>query len=376
MKQNQETRTGMFRRVIHDAINREAFSCQYEETPLQIACSSYQGTEQAWLDKTLQARHPRQPGIIYGFYESDGELQAQAIEQEGVAPGFIAVSSYLVVSLGCYIFGALAHKSVLSDFGNANHELSPEELGPGPHLWVKPRDPERLKIAKIAMMMAMRFITAHEMIHILHGHIRHRLADHAHGEMAELGRVLQPEDALFSQTLEMDADAGAVVECMPGVILAEWDLAEVIRIDCHPVYRTPELALRLWLFAVYCVFRVMEDASGTCSVETASHPRPMMRIRLVMNTLYESLKQNKLDRLLSFIAELIEQSIPDGETAYASIINCPPGLEQIVTSGTGECQKRITEIIQAWRDVRPVIEPYARESETLAPLPEGPRTKI
>jgi hypothetical protein len=180
--------------------------------------------------------------------------------------------------------------------------------------------------------------------------------------------MLSPKDALVKQTLEMDADSGAVVDCMPFVIFAERDPQEPARIGCHPVYQKPEAALRLWLFAVYGFFRIMEDDARQIPIEQASHPPPMMRIQMIMGTLQEFLKREKLDRLLNLLPDLIETTISDGETAYAAILNREPDIEPLRLSLTAPAKKHMAAVIDEWRNVRPIIEPFARGGK-LAPLP-------
>jgi hypothetical protein len=109
--------------------------------------------------------------------------------------GFIAVGSYCVVSIGFFFRAALAHRDVLVDFGNPKQELSAGEMGPGPHPFARPRDPERLLIAKLLTMMAMRFLTAHEMTHILNGHLRYRLGGRSRNTIAEARQMLSPKEA-------------------------------------------------------------------------------------------------------------------------------------------------------------------------------------
>jgi len=371
MTPDQELPLEVFRRVIREAIDREAFDCSSEATPLQSVCLSYQRSEQAWLNKRLQTLHVRQPGIIYGFYESpQDELQAYAIENRTQTPGFIAVSSFCVVSFGFFFRAALAHRNVLNEFGNSSHEMSPAEMGPGPHTFAAPRDPERLQLAKLITMMAIRFLTAHEMTHILNGHIRYKLGIQNQNSMAEARQRLSPRDAIFRQTLEMDADAGCVVECMPFVIFAEKDPEEPIRIGCHAVYRTPEAALRLWLFAVYGICRLLSEGSPPIPIEESSHPSPMLRVRMIMGTLYEFLKREKLGRLLDLVPGLIGQAIQDGEAAYAAVLNRTPNTEPLGIALSDEAQKQIAGIIAEWRHVRPIIEPFARSGGRLAPLPD------
>jgi len=219
-------------------------------------------------------------------------------------------------------------------------------------------------------MMAMRFLTAHEMTHILNGHLRYGLGVRTPGTIAEARQMLLPRDALVSQTLEMDADSGAVVDCMPFVIFAERDPQEPARIGCHPVYQQPEKALRLWLFAVYGFFRIMEDDARQIPIEQASHPSPMMRIQMIMGTLLEFLQREKLDRLANILPDLIEATISDGETAYAAVLNRGPLIEPLRLSLTAPAQRQIAAIIDEWRNVRPIIEPFARGGGKLAPLPE------
>jgi hypothetical protein len=371
MQAGQETRGDIFRRVIRREIDQMALDCDAEETPLQTTCLSYLRSEQAWLDKMLQTRHARQPGIIYGFYASgNDELQARAIEPPDATAGFIAVSTYCVVSFGSFFRAALAHRSVLTDFGNPSQELSQEDLGPGPHPFARPRDPERLLIVKLLTMMAMRFLTAHEMTHILNGHVRYLVYMREGNEITEKRHMLLPQDPLFRQCLEMDADSGALVDCMPGIIFAERDPAEPARIGCHPVYQKPEAALRLWLFAVYGVFRLLEDDAGPISIETSFHPLPLMRIQMVMGTLYEFLRREKLSRIIDLFPELVEQTIFDGETAYAAILNRTPDRQPWDRALGDVAQKQIGAVIREWRRVRPILERFARYPERLAALPE------
>jgi len=204
----------------------------------------------------------------------------------------------------------------------------------------------------------------------VNGHIRHQFGARSQAAIAEARHRLAPQDALLRQTLEMDADSEAVVACMREVIFAEWDPDEPARIGCHPVYRKPEMALRLWLFAVYGVFRIMEHDSRPTPAEESSHPSPMMRMQMIFGTLLEGLKQYKLDRLLNLLPSLVEQTISDSEKAYAAVTGKSPDIEPLKLSLSESAQKHIGAIIAEWRRVRPIIEPFARDGSKLAPLPE------
>ncbi|MFZ1009042.1 MAG: hypothetical protein WAN65_19530, partial [Candidatus Sulfotelmatobacter sp.] len=133
---------------------------------------------------------------------------------------------------------------------------------------------------------------------------------------------------------------------------------------CHPVYQRPEAALRLWLFAVYGLCRIMQDASPAIPISESSHPSPMMRVQLVTGTLLEFLKRDKLDRLIGLLPDLIEQTIHDGETAYAAACGKSLDLGPLQSTLSDSARKQMDAIIGEWRRVRPIIDPLLAAAGT------------
>ena len=96
----------------------------------------------------------------------------------------------------------------------------------------------------------------------------------------------------------------------------------------------------------------------------------MMRIQMIMATLLEFLKREKLNRLADLLPDLIERTIAESENAYAAVINKTPDIRPLKAALSGPAKKQIGTIIAEWRRVRPAIEPFARGGGKLAPLPE------
>ncbi|PYU61405.1 MAG: hypothetical protein DMG56_13535 [Acidobacteria bacterium] len=168
----------------------------------------------------LLTRHVRQPGIIYGFYESpQDELQAYATARVNETPG-LEIHRKSQDETGTKRSSEATCKAVAKrDPKASNGQLILSEV-----TVFRPQTPLGVlgqrgqlstttseRLVHLLTMMAMRFLTAHEMTHILNGHLRYRLGVGTPGTIAEARLMLLPKDALVSQTLEMDADSGAVV---------------------------------------------------------------------------------------------------------------------------------------------------------------------
>jgi hypothetical protein len=353
------------RPLFEESVAAPRLTSERSETPLQQACLSYVQSEQAWINLILPTRCPAQPEIHYDFFESD-QLQAIAIERADCPFGFIAVSAFCVVSIGTFFRAAMLRRSLFEEIGD---KLIIQDVPADrqQRLATRLADRSRNDIVRILTMMAMRFLTAHEVTHIINGHLRYqmRASGAQRFEMAEAEQEQPAGEALFRQTLEMDADAGAVLLSMPGITVAEWDSKYANTL--HEVYRKPELALKMWLFAMCSLFRLLHDASPTFDPERSTDPAPMLRALLVLSTLDEVLRKKKFNRLRGLIPELLNSALVEAERSFADILGSPPDL-----SGWKDAlalRQHGDVITRNWERVRPVLEPYSRAG--LAPLPSA-----
>jgi hypothetical protein len=282
------------------------------DTPLHVACRGHMNYEQAWLNQRLQKFHTRQPGILYGFCESE-IIEAFAIEPPGIPPAFIVLSPYSLYALGSFFYNALALPFILVDVGESSLELEQVELRSQNLTLIRPFGKDRRDIARMLLMWAVRFFTAHELTHIVHGHIRLLQSQFNSCSMAEALHFSSREEATVLQTLEMDADCGAMKECLEGLLLSENDIADPRNANLHYVYKNPELALKLWSFAIYSLFRIFADGVSV-PYQTASHPPPMSRVLMVQNAALEFMMKNKLDHLKKPLIDSCSSAIVDVES--------------------------------------------------------------
>jgi hypothetical protein len=217
-------------------------------------------------------------------------------------------------------------------------------------------------------MMAMRFLTAHEMTHILNGHLRLKLVDSATSSVSEAQYHLPQEKALFSQTLEMDADCGAVKECLQNIIFNEQAIADPRNSGLHYVYKSPNLALRLWTFAVYSIFRIFEENSSSIQWETASHPPPMVRALMTQGTAYEFMKVNNLKALQDLIPSIFPISGLDSEQAFAHATKANINFQPVTSARNAAGY--VKALLKEWGHIRPLLEPLNRGVGKLAPVSE------
>jgi hypothetical protein len=340
---------------------------QWEQhlSSIHAICERFNRFEQEWLDGLIPSQYSRLPRVLFGFYESH-EFQARCFEYLQIPHAAVAVSAFCLVSLGNFFRSALAHRSVLSEFGNAEAELL--ELPDGPHLNLSPRDPERKNIADLLGKRAMRFLTAHELTHILNGHLLcpygvRRLT------LAERPEHVVGEEALFRQTLEMDADAGAVLECLPSREFLNSDTEEIPeKHGLSTMMANPADWLFSWLFGTYCLFRILADDAPEFDPSKSTHPPPMMRIYLIQATLHQIFSNHGLERLRSQLPGICERTIREGEQAFGAAKNTAVDIGFLAEAVSPQNLQHSSRIIQNWKNVRPLLECHAR-GRRLAPLP-------
>jgi hypothetical protein len=340
------------------------FNSEHRETSLQTVCQTYVDYEQAWINDRLTKAHRKQPAILYGFYERF-ELQALAVERPDVKAALVAISPHVIQLLAAFFNNAMSLNFIFPDIGNSSAELGGEQLKLKPVLLRRPQDETRRNIAKMLLMWSIRFLTAHELTHILHGHLRFRRIGMEASMMTETPHTLSPADALALQTLEMDADSGAVSECLRGIMFDPEDAIDLRNANLFYVYKDHLLALRLWSFATYSLFRVMHDSSSPVPDPHSSHPPPMTRALWVADTAFEVLLKSSFDITRELSLRYFTEATVAGERVFAWMVNSEPQLEAI--SAASSSTSYTSSILKEWGLLRPLLEPHNRAEGNLAP---------
>lgn len=338
------------------------FDCCDQTVSLQHICGRLSEREQSWLDK--QTENSSQSRVLLGFFESE-EAQAYAFElSDGSA--MIGISCFFAVQLGYFFYNALAHRDFLPEAGDISLERSVDELRSFPLGMRRPRCPERLKVAQILVGTALRFLTAHELTHIENGHLRYLKLSHKTtkvSSMAERGHVLTESDALTKQTLEMDADSGAVLFSLNTVMMSDEAMEKADGLGWDPFYRNRKLIIRLWCIAIYTLFRNLEGP--TSPIQFSSHPPPVKRALMAYETFVALTNRDHSSWPIDPIRDSIQRSMIEVETLRAWMIE--QNTDSTVLKDALSLSGYEESLLKEWARLRPILEPLARSKGKLAP---------
>jgi hypothetical protein len=337
------------------------FDFEHDDIALQTVCRNIASSEQAWLDKQLAYQQCSQTKILLGFFESY-EFQAIALENVD-AIAAIGLSTFVAVRMSWIFCNALAHREFLKEAGNADLELQPTELRIIPLPLRRPRCPQRLAVAKILCQLAVRFLTAHELSHILHGHLRLKAMQGQSLCMKEQVNAVNQGRPLESQTLEMDADSGAVLLTLNTVMMPDEAIATEDGAGWDPFYRNRALMTDLWCIAIYTLFRSFEDLP--VKIEESSHPPPIRRALIAFGTFSALQERDRTAESNASIQTSATRAMIEVEKLMAWILNAPPDLGPIRSATVPD--DYVSKLLNEWSRLRPLLEPLNRGKGQLAP---------
>jgi hypothetical protein len=351
-----------FENILRQAGKPPLFSCDGGENDLQILCSRYRQYEQAWIDQRLKETHTKQPGIAYGFIESF-DFQAYAMQNPSSHEGFIAVTPTCVTCLRTFFRNALSLPHVLTEVGNPSSEREQKEQRDIDPTSIKPIDSERANIADMLTIWAVRFLTAHEMRHILNGHLRFTNKYYSEFAISEANSVATSDIALERQTFEMDADSGAAYESLRGVLRPSLDKRFLQTQTFHPVYYDVRLVLKLWSFCVCSLFRLF-DTNTALDFQILTHPPCGVRTLMIQANALEILKAHKLSQFNSTLVKSFEDVLIQSGMVTSWLKNDGTAFHPLQVPQTNFYPNAL---LQKWRQLRPALEPLSTSANKLAP---------
>ncbi len=233
----------------------------------------------------------KMPDVYFDFVDN-AELNAFAFTEDNKE--FIGVNIGLLQLLKYYFWRILAHPGILPEIGDATKEeitsglLLPrmisdyrdlEELGrSGVITPASPKDAVRRSYVSVLFWHAFEFVVAHEIQHLVNGHVSWMSGGNFSVRITELGlQSGTPISPLSNQALEMDADSSATGICFHH-LRHEVTAARYRAISNR--YGAPlENALFDWFFAVYSLFLLFDDRR---SHENLGETYPTARLRQTM----------------------------------------------------------------------------------------------
>jgi hypothetical protein len=209
--------------------------------------------------------------------------------------------------------------------------------------------------------VAIDFLTHHELGHVLYGHVGLLNSRGGTPFIAELDWA-RPKSlsSLEMQTLEMDADCFAVAQGVFGV-LGRVTRRETLNAEWRKHFGTPEDGMRLWLLAVFLLFRLFVTAAmDTRRLGQASHPPPRIRQFIAASAASEAIKKYGSPALRDQLAEALAGTIREAENAYALVTGEPPEFDTIEASMSPEALAHTDLLLKTWKQIRPDLVPFAR----------------
>lgn len=189
---------------------------------------------------------------------------------------FIGLNSGALRVLLASSFSLLSNRSVFLDIGSPAEEQADWDMSDGCLgllMFPQPRCPKRNRFARSLFQFASTFIFCHEFGHHWAGHVDFVFRNNQHGKVYETSSDATYSDlaARTKQALELDADRAAVAV----YVCSLFDLVDT--------FETPLEAFRVWMTAMFLVFSVLGEATGSISsYEGNTHPHPWLRLLFVM----------------------------------------------------------------------------------------------
>lgn len=237
----------------------------------------------------LRKTYPRLPPIHFGFTDL-GQINACVFRFNGEY--VIAVNVGTAAVLSFFFCRVLADRELLSAIGDPDRERNDlpnlSVLMPNAELMIEeivrlvtPRDQERIDFSHGLLHRALRFLLAHELTHILNGHVDYLNASGS-TKLFELNSSKQNSETLDRQVMEVDADVGATSEGMYTLLARLAPIPERDPKVSNSEFLNPSEAFFFWFFAVQALFRFFgDDRFSLDELRFRSYPPFRMRQLIV-----------------------------------------------------------------------------------------------
>ena len=233
---------------------------------------------------------------------------------------FIGLHSGAVRALQHSSWALLSHRRVLPSIGSPSREIGEHEFRSGfQHLThsAMPRCPDRQLFARALFQFAGALIFCHEHGHHWAGHVEYvtRLDPkfylcESHEDAPSLGL-----DAYTMQAIELDADRAAVSMYVGSFV----DLC-----DAFPDHNQ---ALRAWFTAMFLVFYLMGEATGSLAdVSGSTHPHPSVRMMFSIPHACQEISR-RMPHLSRNVGEIATSSLMEIQASWSAIR--APGSENL-----------------------------------------------
>jgi hypothetical protein len=307
------------------------------------------------------AAAPKMPPIHFDWIEND-DINARAFPHRGKY--FIGLNVGSLIYLHSLFSRMLSNPNLLPKVGDVSKEdqtrVPPVPIQPGPGklhgsglVPVIPKDPDRQYHYEYLNNQAMGFLVAHEITHLIHGHIAYEEDRLGHRGISERGwKKGEPQPALTSQTLEMDADMGAAVAQTGMVMQLATDPALRPTNELARFFRTPEEAMSHFAFGICPFFRMFgDDSVPAADVDIETYPPWRVRQMIAIATATYFISRRWNHELAVSCQEVMKEAMIQVEYAYCRVTGEKMATKGLTKAWDGTGWRHVQDrLIAHWRD--------------------------
>jgi hypothetical protein len=301
-------------------------------------------------------------GPVHFDYVENMGMNAFAFESGG--HDFVGLYAGTIITIYRFFASLLAYPRLLMSIGNPLTEVEWISHTDDPKLIVSriPKDQARRSFAHLLATLAIDFLFAHEIGHLMNGHVK--LIGKSKGStfLAEFDSTRKTsEEYLMRQALEMDADSFAVGQGVTTALGRASKLDSIGPPDWRQWYSTPRQALFAWTLAIYGLFRLFFRGEVNLSdLEIAIHPPPNIRLVIALGTMEEILIKRGLEELRAQLEPIFTEVMKTVETGHALITATPLDPSCARQISDPRVGKHIEKIFSSWKILRPELLPLNR----------------
>ena len=324
---------------------------------------------EVWL-QDIRTHHAPTMGSVHFDYVENTLVNAFAFESDN--HDFVGVYVGTIVTIYSFFSALLANPNLLLSIGNPleEEEWKTDTFDPK-QLFRQPKSIERRSFAHLIATIAIDFLFAHEVGHLMNGHVKLLRSRKGIPLLAECDLAENThEENLTLQTLEMDADSFAMGQGLATAFGRARNPDSVLPLDWRQWYSTSTLALFGWTLAIYGFFRLFFKGSiNLDNLDSTNHPPPNVRLSMVLTRTVEFLKKKDLGELIPQLKPIVSEVMRTVETGQALITSTPLNLSGMQQTLDPRANSHLGRLLDHWKVLRPELVLLNRGGVYMTRLP-------
>ncbi len=286
---------------------------------------------------------------------------------------YIGIYMGTAVAIHMVFLRMLAHKTILRHLGDASKEVPIEKVDDirYPELiqmsrltgkTIVPKGDERILLAQELLTIVFKYLSDHELGHILYGHVDFGKASLGHQAYNE-NRLPEddglPMDQKFRQACEIQADLFAISRSMRWLQI----LCEHTDLRLKSIFSGIEESVYLWTFAIYTFWKVAGgELDRVIVAHRGTHPSPETRQTIVLTQItgyFTGFYSNhpEKDEIVKNIVRAVGRGIRESELAFETVSNLK--YDKMPDMFRDEIRQYLRDMVPVMEDTSKILEPFA-----------------